>query len=98
MFMAALNQYLYSVSCFFVAGGIIDFSGCFHRFWLYETCRGIDHEPVLARKTVKSIGCSKNFRGKDQLATKAIVKQWLMNFAGEITERLEKDKENVSIL
>ncbi|KAK2164994.1 hypothetical protein LSH36_56g00017 [Paralvinella palmiformis] len=63
-------------------------------FWLYETSHGIDHEPVLARKTVKSIGCSKNFRGKDHLNTKVMVKQWLMNFASEVTERLEKDKEN----
>ena len=67
------------------------------RFWLYETSHGIDHEPVLARKTVKSIGCSKNFRGKDHLNTKVMVKQWLMNFASEVTERLEKDKENVSL-
>ena len=37
--------------------------------WLYDLCRGIDHEPVRPRKLAQSIGCGKNFRGKEKLDT-----------------------------
>ena len=40
------------------------------RSWLYEVCRGFDHEPVSARQLPKSIGCSKNFTGKNCLDTR----------------------------
>lgn len=42
----------------------------FDRAWLYDVCRGIEHEPVSARQLPKSIGCSKNFPGKTCLDTK----------------------------
>lgn len=39
------------------------------RSWLYDMCRGIEHEPVRPRYLPQSIGCSKNFPGKTALAT-----------------------------
>ena len=41
-----------------------------YRTWLYEVCRGFDHDPVNARQLPKSIGCSKNFTGKNCLDTR----------------------------
>ncbi|XP_065944536.1 DNA polymerase eta-like isoform X2 [Magallana gigas] len=61
--------------------------------WLYEVCRGIEHEPVSARQLAKSIGCSKNFPGKTCLDTKEKVKFWLLELSKEVAERLNKDKE-----
>lgn len=61
--------------------------------WLYEVCRGIEHEPVSARQLPKSIGCSKNFPGKTCLDTKEKVKFWLLELSKEVAERLIKDKE-----
>ena len=40
------------------------------RAWLYEVCRGFDHDPVSARQLPKSIGCSKTFTGKNCLDTR----------------------------
>lgn len=37
--------------------------------WLYDLCRGDDHEPVRPRKLAQSIGCGKNFRGREKLDT-----------------------------
>ncbi|WAR14665.1 POLH-like protein [Mya arenaria] len=37
--------------------------------WLYNMCRGFDNEPVSARQLPKSVGCSKNFTGKNCLDT-----------------------------
>ncbi|XP_061172523.1 DNA polymerase eta-like [Saccostrea echinata] len=61
--------------------------------WLYEVCRGVEHEPVSARQLPKSIGCSKNFPGKTCLDTKDKVKFWLLELSKEVEERLIKDKE-----
>ncbi|XP_062587283.1 DNA polymerase eta-like [Saccostrea cucullata] len=61
--------------------------------WLYEVCRGVEHEPVSARQLPKSIGCSKNFPGKTCLDTKDKVKFWLSELSKEVEERLIKDKE-----
>ncbi|XP_057304843.1 DNA polymerase eta-like [Hydractinia symbiolongicarpus] len=60
---------------------------------VYWLCRGIDHEPVRVRQLTQSVGCGKNFRGAQKLKTKADVYKWLGNFADEIVERLEKDKQ-----
>lgn len=60
---------------------------------VYWLCRGIDHEPVRVRQLTQSVGCGKNFRGAQKLKTKADVHKWLGNFADEIVERLEKDKQ-----
>ena len=38
-------------------------------YWLYQISHGIDKEPVMSRQAAKSIGCSKNFRGKQMLNT-----------------------------
>ncbi|WAR14562.1 POLH-like protein [Mya arenaria] len=38
--------------------------------WLYNMCRGFDNEPVSARQLPKSVGCSKNFTGKNCLDTR----------------------------
>ncbi|XP_060077107.1 DNA polymerase eta-like [Ylistrum balloti] len=62
-------------------------------YWLYEVCRGTEREPVSARQLPKSIGCSKNFRGKEALDTRDKVRFWLAELSGEIVERLDKDKE-----
>ena len=37
--------------------------------WLHQISQGVDTEQVMARQTPKSIGCSKNFRGKQSLNT-----------------------------
>lgn len=60
--------------------------------WLYGVCRGFDYEPVAARQLPKSIGCSKNFTGKNCLNTREKVKFWLTELAKEVAERLEKDR------
>ena len=41
-----------------------------YRSWLYEACRGFDHDPVNPRQLAKSIGCSKTFTGKNCLDTR----------------------------
>ncbi|KAK3593446.1 hypothetical protein CHS0354_020211 [Potamilus streckersoni] len=61
--------------------------------WLYEVCRGFEHDPVQARQLPKSIGCSKTFRGKECLDTKEKVYFWLSELSKEVEERLMKDKE-----
>ncbi|XP_042307774.1 DNA polymerase eta [Sceloporus undulatus] len=61
--------------------------------WLYDLCRGIEHEPVKPRQLPKSIGCSKNFRGKEALVTQKQVQHWLLQLALELEERLNKDRD-----
>ena len=71
------SSWLYQVCCvtvpgcircvvlqFLVVSGVLCYSS-----WLYQVCRGIDNEPVKARKLAKSIGCGKNFPGKEILDT-----------------------------
>uniref|UniRef100_A0A0B6ZJQ7 DNA polymerase eta n=1 Tax=Arion vulgaris TaxID=1028688 RepID=A0A0B6ZJQ7_9EUPU len=62
--------------------------------WLYNACRGIETESVSTRVLPKSIGCSKNFRGREMLDTKKKVKFWLSELSKEVSERLSKDKES----
>ena len=40
------------------------------RLWLHQACRGLEFEAVSSRQLAKSVGCSKNFRGKEKLDTK----------------------------
>ncbi|XP_053238830.1 DNA polymerase eta isoform X2 [Podarcis raffonei] len=61
--------------------------------WLYDLCRGMEHEPVKPRQLPKSIGCSKNFRGKTALVTQKQVQHWLLQLALELEERLNKDRD-----
>ena len=42
----------------------------YFRSWLYNASRGVEMEEVSARQLAKSIGCGKNFRGKEELDTK----------------------------
>ncbi|KAK6183376.1 hypothetical protein SNE40_010871 [Patella caerulea] len=62
--------------------------------WLYNVCRGFDHEPVSSRQLAKSIGCGKNFTGKECLNTRKKVKHWISELSEEVTERLIKDRES----
>uniref|UniRef100_A0A8D0L8E5 DNA polymerase eta n=1 Tax=Sphenodon punctatus TaxID=8508 RepID=A0A8D0L8E5_SPHPU len=64
--------------------------------WLYDMCRGIEHEPVKPRNLPKSIGCSKNFRGRTALTTQKQVQHWLLQLALELEERLNKDRDQNS--
>ncbi|XP_069092349.1 DNA polymerase eta isoform X1 [Pleurodeles waltl] len=64
--------------------------------WLYDLCRGIDHDEIKPRQLPKSIGCSKNFPGKTALSTREQVQYWLMQLAQELEERLKKDREHNS--
>lgn len=35
--------------------------------WLYQLCRGVDHEKVKSRQLAQSVGCGKNFLGPEKL-------------------------------
>ena len=61
--------------------------------WLHMLCKGRDMEQVKERELPKSIGCSKNFQGKEMLNTKEKVSLRLMNLVEELVERVEEDKE-----
>ncbi|CAH1261726.1 POLH [Branchiostoma lanceolatum] len=61
--------------------------------WLYNLCRGVDYEPVKDRQVAQSIGCGKNFPGRECLDTKEKVLHWLSQLSSELAERLQKDKE-----
>lgn len=60
--------------------------------WLYQISKGVDVEPVMSRRSAKSIGCSKNFRGNQVLNTFSKVEYWVRNLCEELEERLESDK------
>lgn len=80
--------------CQFTKQQLCDMYGRKTGEWLYALCRGYDSEPVAARQLPKSIGCSKNFPGKDALDTREKVKYWLSQLSSEVEERLLKDKED----
>uniref|UniRef100_A0A2Z5U652 DNA polymerase eta n=1 Tax=Reticulitermes speratus TaxID=60591 RepID=A0A2Z5U652_9NEOP len=61
--------------------------------WLYNIARGIDHDPVTKRLLSKSIGCCKNFPGRQALTTSMDVQFWLSKLTAEVAERLAKDLE-----
>jgi nucleotidyltransferase/DNA polymerase involved in DNA repair len=46
----------------------------YFRTWLYNIARGIDHDPVTKRLVSKSIGCCKNFPGRQALTTRMDVR------------------------
>ena len=64
--------------------------------WLHMLCKGKDMEQVKERELPKSIGCGKNFQGKEMLNTKEKVRVRLMNLVEELVERVEEDKEEYS--
>ncbi|XP_062896527.1 DNA polymerase eta isoform X1 [Mobula hypostoma] len=61
--------------------------------WLFDLCRGRDFEPVRPRHLPKSIGCSKNFLGKEALGTCEQVQFWLLQLSTELQERLQQDQQ-----
>ncbi|XP_063850453.1 serine/threonine-protein kinase pakA-like [Scylla paramamosain] len=60
--------------------------------WLHSLGRGIDTEAVTSRQLAKSIGCGKNFQGRETLDTPDKVRKWTRSLADELSERLEADK------
>ncbi|XP_050693975.1 DNA polymerase eta-like, partial [Eriocheir sinensis] len=60
--------------------------------WLHCLGRGIDSEAVSARQLAKSIGCSKNFQGRETLDTPEKVQKWTLSLAEELSERLTADE------
>ena len=68
----------------------------YKRGWLYQISRGIDSELVMPRVNAHSIGCSKNFMGKQVLNTTKKVSYWISNLIEELVERLNSDKDRVT--
>jgi len=62
--------------------------------WLRLLFKGRDGEVVKERELPKSIGCGKNFRGREMLNTREKVKLRLMNLVEELVERIEVDKDD----
>lgn len=58
---------------------------------MYLLARGINLEAVTSRYTSKSIGCCKNFPGKNAITGIKTLIHWLNELASEINDRLEKD-------
>lgn len=51
-------------------------------------------DAVEERRLPKSVGCSKTFRGRQALRDLASVHRWLLELGGELSERLEADRED----
>lgn len=60
--------------------------------WLHNLGQGIDTEPVTSRQLPKSIGCGKNFQGREVLNTREKVQKWMRSLADELSERLIMDQ------
>lgn len=60
--------------------------------WLHNLGKGIDCEPVTSRQLPKSIGCGKNFQGREALNTRDKVQKWMLSLAEELSERLDIDQ------
>lgn len=66
------------------------------RLWLHGLGRGYDSEAVVSRQLPKSVGCSKNFLGRESLYTRARVEEWTRALAEELAERLQEDMDMVN--
>ena len=64
--------------------------------WLQLLAQGRDGEVVKERELPKSIGCGKNFRGKEKLESVSRVEEKLTNLVEELLERLDEDREEYS--
>ena len=64
--------------------------------WLYNVCRGIEHEVVRSRQLPKSTGCGKNFTGKMKLVSHEKVRYWMLQLASELCDRLKGEQDKVS--
>ncbi|KAJ6221629.1 hypothetical protein RDWZM_000174 [Blomia tropicalis] len=60
--------------------------------WLHQLTMGIDDEIVTNRKLSKSIGCGKNFPGKNALSKPQDIKHWINVLCEEIFTRMENDR------
>ncbi|ROT76076.1 putative DNA polymerase eta [Penaeus vannamei] len=60
--------------------------------WLFNLGKGVDTEQVTSRQLPKSIGCGKNFHGKEALNTQEKVQKWMRSLADELSERLMMDQ------
>ncbi|KAH9522880.1 hypothetical protein DERF_006432 [Dermatophagoides farinae] len=61
--------------------------------WLYDLANGFDNEQVSDRRLTKSLGCGKNFRGKNALNRIEDVDHWIKALLKELYERMMKDRE-----
>ena len=61
--------------------------------WLHQLARGRDGETVKERELPKSVGCGKNFPGKQKLDTRRKVEERLGDLVAGLLERLEEDRE-----
>ena len=64
--------------------------------WLFMLCQGKDGEVVKERELPKSIGCGKNFRGKEKIESRKRLEEKLNNLVEELIERLEEDRDEYS--
>ena len=64
--------------------------------WLHLLAQGKDGEVVKERELAKSIGCGKNFRGKEKLESRQKVEEKVTNLVEELVERLEEDRDEYS--
>ena len=64
--------------------------------WLYNVCRGIEHEVVRSRQLPKSTGCGKNFTGKMKLVSHEKVRYWMLQLASELCDRLKGEQDKVT--
>ncbi|XP_065894756.1 DNA polymerase eta-like isoform X3 [Dysidea avara] len=62
--------------------------------WVYQLCRGVDHEKVKSRHLPLSVGCGKNFNGPEKLTSPEQVQHWLLQFSKELAERLSEDSKS----
>ena len=64
--------------------------------WLYNVCRGVEHEVVRSRQLPKSTGCGKNFTGKMKLVSHEKVRYWMLQLASELCDRLKGEQDKVT--
>ncbi|XP_047471761.1 DNA polymerase eta-like [Penaeus chinensis] len=60
--------------------------------WLFNLGKGVDAEQVTSRQLPKSIGCGKNFQGREALNTQEKVQKWMRSLSDELSERLMMDQ------
>ena len=63
--------------------------------WLYNIGKGEDREEVVPRQLAKSVGCGKNFLGRETLHTRKKVVEWTTALVEELAERLQEDQDMV---
>nr|CDJ90718.1 DNA-repair protein domain containing protein [Haemonchus contortus] len=64
--------------------------------WIHQLAKGFDDEPVKPRDSQQSIAVSKNFPGKNALATVPEVRRWIEGLSKELSKRLVADQVKIS--